>query len=174
MARAAREHERVEVASKLGDGHVDADVGAGDERHPLFLHELEAPVEEALLHLELGDPVAQEPTDPVATLEDGHGVTGPVTLLGGGEPRGPGADDGHLLAGAKGRRARGDPALVEGPLDDRKLDRLDRDRVVVDLEHARALARMMLPSGQPWWQNGMPQSMHRAACFFSSSRGNGR
>ena len=22
---------------------------------------------------------------------------------------------------------------------------------------------MMLPSGQPWWQNGMPQSMHRPA-----------
>src|SRR5689334_21480515 len=23
---------------------------------------------------------------------------------------------------------------------------------------------MMLPSGQPWWQNGMPQSMQRPAC----------
>ncbi len=23
---------------------------------------------------------------------------------------------------------------------------------------------MRLPSGQPWWQNGMPQSMHRDAC----------
>src|SRR5438093_45020 len=33
---------------------------------------------------------------------------------------------------------------------------------------------MMLPSGQPWWQNGMPQSMQRAACFFSSSWGKGR
>ncbi len=32
----------------------------------------------------------------------------------------------------------------------------------------------MLPSGQPWWQNGMPQSMHRAACFLSSSTGKGR
>src|SRR5437660_177446 len=65
------------------------------------------------------------------------------------EPRGPGADDGHLLAGAKGRRARGDPALVEGPLDDRKLDRLDRDRVVVDLEHARALARRGAQPARP-------------------------
>ncbi len=27
---------------------------------------------------------------------------------------------------------------------------------------------MRLPSGQPWWQNGMPQSMHRPA--WSSSR----
>src|SRR2546421_1053112 len=33
---------------------------------------------------------------------------------------------------------------------------------------------MILPSGQPWWQNGMPQSMQRAACFLSSSEGKGR
>src|SRR5438093_317738 len=33
---------------------------------------------------------------------------------------------------------------------------------------------MMFPSGQPWWQNGMPQSIHRAACFLSSSWGKGR
>ena len=26
-----------------------------------------------------------------------------------------------------------------------------------------------LPSGQPWWQNGMPQSMHRVACSRMSS-----
>ena len=26
-----------------------------------------------------------------------------------------------------------------------------------------------LPSGQPWWQNGMPQSMHRVACSRISS-----
>ena len=25
---------------------------------------------------------------------------------------------------------------------------------------------MMLPSGQPWWQNGMPQSMQRPACVL--------
>ena len=26
-----------------------------------------------------------------------------------------------------------------------------------------------LPSGQPWWQNGTPQSMHRVACSRISS-----
>ncbi len=31
---------------------------------------------------------------------------------------------------------------------------------------------MMLPSGQPSLQNGMPQSMHRLACVRSSSAGN--
>ncbi len=28
-----------------------------------------------------------------------------------------------------------------------------------------------LPSGQPWWQNGMPQSMHRPAWVCSRSPG---
>src|SRR3954447_13164921 len=32
---------------------------------------------------------------------------------------------------------------------------------------------MRLPSGQPLLQNGMPQSMHRDACAFSSPSGNG-
>ena len=26
---------------------------------------------------------------------------------------------------------------------------------------------IMFPSGQPWWQNGMPQSMQRPACLRS-------
>ena len=31
---------------------------------------------------------------------------------------------------------------------------------------------MMLSSGQPSWQKGMPQSMQRAACFLRCSTGN--
>ena len=30
---------------------------------------------------------------------------------------------------------------------------------------------MTLPSGQPWWQNGIPQSMQREACARSSLSG---
>src|SRR5687767_512465 len=33
---------------------------------------------------------------------------------------------------------------------------------------------MTLPSGQPWWQNGMPQSMQRAPCSRTSASGAGR
>ena len=32
---------------------------------------------------------------------------------------------------------------------------------------------MMLPSGQPWWQNGTPQSMHLAAWIRVSCSSNG-
>ena len=28
-----------------------------------------------------------------------------------------------------------------------------------------------LPSGHPWWQNGMPQSMQRAACWRTAPTG---
>src|SRR6185436_15355561 len=51
-----------------------------------------------------------------------------------------GADDGHLLPGAVLRRRRRHPALVPRAVDDGRLDRLDGDRIVVDAEHARALA----------------------------------
>src|SRR6266511_2504974 len=66
--RAPRQYERVEVLSdrldRQGRAHIDA-VLEGD---PGGLHEPEAAVEDALLHLELRDTVAQEPADPVGLL----------------------------------------------------------------------------------------------------------
>src|SRR5262249_57103614 len=59
---------------------------------------------------------------------------------GGGEAGRPRADYGHRLARAHGGRRRGDPALVEGVLDDPHLDLLDGDGIVVDAEDAGALA----------------------------------
>src|SRR5262249_30013041 len=55
--------------------------------------------------------------------------------------RGSRADDGDLLAGLGGRRFRDDPAFRRGAVGDRALDRLDGDRVVVDVEGAGGLAR---------------------------------
>ena len=45
------------------------DVGVGAELGALGLHLLEAPLEVALLHLELGDAVAQQSADAVGALE---------------------------------------------------------------------------------------------------------
>src|ERR1700732_2854076 len=63
----------------------------------------------------------------------------------GGEPAPfaarPGADDRDPLAGMAGRRKRHDPALLPAAVDDRAFDRLDRHRVVVDVQRARRLAR---------------------------------
>ena len=68
-------------------------------------------------------------------------MAGAIQLIGRGEPRRTRSDDRDLLPRARGRRLRRDPSFVERAVDDRDLDRLDRDRVVVDAEHARAFAR---------------------------------
>ena len=67
--RAAREHHRVVVGAQLVGGDVDADVGVHAELGALGFHLRDAAVEVALLHLELGDAVAQEPADAVGAFE---------------------------------------------------------------------------------------------------------
>ena len=63
-------------------------------------------------------------------------------------PAGPEPTTATRLPVRDGRRPRLNPALLERALDDRQLDRLDRHRIVVDAEHARALARRRAqPSG---------------------------
>ena len=66
---------------------------------PSASHLREAAVEVALLHLELGDAVAQQAADAVGALEHHDVVAGARELLRGGEPGGPGADDRDPLAG---------------------------------------------------------------------------
>ena len=94
-------------ASSRSAREVDADVDARLEDDALGLHLLEPAVEPPLLHLEVGDAVAQEAADPVGPLEDGHVMPGAGELLRGGEAGGAGADDGDRLAGLDLRAARG-------------------------------------------------------------------
>ena len=116
--------------------------GVGPEHGALGLHLGQAPVETELLHLELGDAVAQQPADPVGPLEHRDVVADAGELLGGGQPGGPGPDDRDLLARLGRRRAAGTtqpcpPRVVH----DLQLDLLDRHRVAVDRQHAGGLAR---------------------------------
>ena len=64
------------------------------------------PVEVALLHLELGDAVAQQAADAVGALEHDDVVAGAGQLLGGGEAGRAGADHGDPLAGLHRRHLR--------------------------------------------------------------------
>ncbi len=84
---AAAEADGVELVREIGGADVDADVDAGAEGDPLGLHLLEPAVEEALLHLEVGDAVAEQAADAVGPLEDGDGVAGARQLLGAGQAR---------------------------------------------------------------------------------------
>ncbi len=116
------------------------DRGGAHEGDPLGLHLGQPAVEDGLLHLELGDAVAQQPAGLLGPLEDGHPVARPGQLLGRRQAGRARAHDGHRLAGAHRRQLRGHPSLVPGPLDDLVLDPLDGDRVLVDPEHAGGLA----------------------------------
>ena len=143
--RATGEDDGVELRPQLLGRQVAvlaaADLDAGDEPGALGAHLVQPPVEHGLLHLELGDAVAEQAADAVGPLEDGHVVPGAGELLGGGQPGRAGADDGDLLAGALRRRLRLDPALVVGAVDDLPLDLLDRHRRLLQVQHAGALAR---------------------------------
>ena len=137
---AEREHHGVVAVAQLAAGDVDADVHAVAEAGALGLHLGQAPVEDGLLHLELGDAVAQQAAGLVGALEDRHGVAGAGQLLRRGETSGAGTDDRDRLARQALRRQRLDEALVEGALDRRHLDLLDRHGGLVDAQHARRLA----------------------------------
>ncbi len=67
--RAGRDDDRVVALAEVGPGDVDADVHPGAEAGALGLHLAQALVEVALLHLEVGDAVAQQAADPVVALE---------------------------------------------------------------------------------------------------------
>ena len=108
--------------------------------HALGGHLLEAAVEDVLFHLEIGNAVAQQAADAVGLLEKRHPVARAIQLLRGGQARGPRANHGDALAGARFRRLRLDPAFLPGVIDDRLLDHLDRDRRLVDAQHAGRLA----------------------------------
>src|SRR4029078_13456246 len=100
-----------------------------------------AAVDEPLLHLEVRDAVAQQPADPIGTLEELDLVAGASELLRRRHAGGAGADDRDALAALPRGDERAHPALVESAVDDVFLDVLDRDRIVVDVEDARLLAR---------------------------------
>ncbi len=60
-------------------------------------HLRDAAVDQVLLHLEVGNAVAQQPAGLGVLLEDMNVVSGARQLLGGGQAGGAGADDGDRL-----------------------------------------------------------------------------
>jgi hypothetical protein len=120
---------------------LPADVSTGDERDAFFAELVHAALDDALVELHVRDAVHEQAADAVGPLVDSDGVAGFVELGGGGETRGPAADDGDSLTGAILRNARRDPAFFPAAVDDRVLDVLDGDRRAGDAEHAGALAR---------------------------------
>src|SRR5262249_47588409 len=99
-----------------------------------------APVDVALLHLEVGDAVAQQPAGFAVLLVDVDIVAGPRQLLRAREARRPRSDDGDLLAGLFGVDLRLDPAFFPALVDNGAFDRLDGDGRLDDVDRAARLA----------------------------------
>lgn len=138
-----REDHGVEFGPQSGDIRIDPRLGAGAEHRALGAHLRETPVDERLVHLERRDAVPQQAAEPVGTFEDGHGMSGAGELLGRGETRRAGADDGDGSAGAADRGAGRHAAVGPRPVGDRPFDPFDRHTggVVVPGQHAGGFTR---------------------------------
>jgi len=137
----AGEHDGIELCPKILGRNVDTDVDSGAEDRALSFHLRQTAIDVPLLHLELGDAVAEQAADAIGAFEDGDGVPGTRELLRRSESRGPGADDRDGLAGQVRRVDGCDPAFLERVVDDLDFHLLDGHRILVDAKHARGLAR---------------------------------
>src|SRR5687767_1452137 len=91
------------IAADAAPGRLAADEHAGAELDAFLAHLLQAPVDDALFQLEIGNAVAQQAADAVALFEHGDLVAGARKLLGAGEARRTRADHGDFLAALVGR-----------------------------------------------------------------------
>ncbi len=205
---AGRQYHRIVIAQNAFGRNIDADMAVRVELDAFGAHLGDAPVDHALLQLEIRDAVAQQAADARRLFEDLDLVAGAAELLGAGQAGRTGADHGDALAGMALGDLRLDPAFAPAALDDGMLDRLDRHRLADQVQRAGRLARrradpageirevvglvqdgqrtarvvlidpvvpfrMMLLTGQPVWQNGIPQSMQRPPWRCSSSSASG-
>ena len=75
-ARTDGQAHRIEGASELFARNVLADVDARTDRDAFCLHLLEAPIDQVLLHLEVGDAIGQKTSGSVVALEHRDVVPG--------------------------------------------------------------------------------------------------
>ena len=99
LFRAAGKQNRVEVALKIFNRHIFADVRAGDKCHAFRLHLFQAAIENRLFQLEVRNSIAQQSADAVGLLEDRHRVSGATQLLRSGQSCRSGTNDRDALAG---------------------------------------------------------------------------
>src|SRR5450756_678468 len=103
----------IPVAQRLA-GQVSTDVDTVSEPRALGLHLGQTTVKDGLLHLELGDAIAQQAAGLVGSLEDGDGMPGPGQLLGNGETGRPGTDNRNGLVRQAIRGLGADRPVIEG------------------------------------------------------------
>src|SRR6266849_4511036 len=149
LFRTASKNNRVTVLLQFFNLYVFAHVCISDEAHAFGFHLRKPPVDDVLFQLEMRNAVSQQSTDAIRLLVHSYPVPGAGELLGSRQSRGSRADNSHLFAGTMPRRFWPDPALFKSALDDILFDLLDRDRRLIDSEHASRFARRRTdPSGE--------------------------
>ena len=115
-------------------------MGVADEADAIALHELGATQHHpVLVELHVRDAVHQQAARAVLAFEHGDRMPRAIELLRCREPGGPGSHHGDALAGTHLWWIGNHPAFFPAPLDDRRFERLDRDRRITETEHAGAL-----------------------------------
>ena len=128
---------RIERGAVRGAADMDAVV----EGDALGFHLRHAAVDDVLLHLEIGNAVAQQAAGLGEFLEQMHVVAGARELLRAGQPAGPEPTTAIFLPVLVRGDFRLEPAIVPGAIDDGAFDGLDGDGIVVDVERAGGFAR---------------------------------
>ena len=137
----AGQNNRVEILHQYVGRRINADVLIGAKLHALRFHLRNPAINVRFFHLEIGNAVTQQAADAIRLLEHNHLVADARELLRGGKTRRARADHGDALAGFALGRLRCNPTHLPTLVDNRVLDRLDTDRVVVDVERAGCFTR---------------------------------
>mmetsp|Transcript_7711 Transcript_7711/g.15990 ORF Transcript_7711/g.15990 Transcript_7711/m.15990 type:complete len:526 (-) Transcript_7711:674-2251(-) len=140
--RAHGQHHRVVLLDELLGRDVVTDVGVDHKAHALGGHQVDAALYDVrLVGLHVGHAVHHQAANAVRALVHRYSVAHLVELVSSGHAGRAAAHDRHLLARAQHRRLGHHPALLKRLVDDARLNRLDRHRVLNDAQHTRALAR---------------------------------
>ena len=105
------------------------------------MHDVQPPIQDLLLHLELRDSVSQQTANAIGALENGDPMSGLIQLCCCCQTRRSRPHNGHSLSGTHGWRRWLDDPFFKSAVDDCDLDILDRDWIGIDSQHARAFAR---------------------------------
>src|SRR5215475_1094481 len=100
---------------------MGADGGIRDKSDALLSHEIDAPPDDSLIELHVGNAVHEQTTNAIGALVHGHPVPSTVQLRRASEPRGAGTNHSYLFSGTFFRRLRFDPALRKTVVDNRPL-----------------------------------------------------
>ena len=134
------QHQGVVIGPQVVHVDVHADVGVGYKLDALFAQQVDPAVDRLLLELHVGDPVHEQPSDPVGALVHGDLVPLLVQFVGARQAGRSRPHHRHRHSRPLLGDARDDEPVLPRPVDDGVLDVLDGNGAVDEARDAAALA----------------------------------